>query len=68
MTALQTLRTARDNDRVHHLLTQIEQAAREPQTLLMPLLVEAVESYATTGEICDALRRVFGEYTPESWV
>ena len=41
-------------------------ATRTPQ--LMPLFVEAVEAYATLGEICDALRRVFGEYTPESWL
>jgi methylmalonyl-CoA mutase N-terminal domain/subunit len=34
----------------------------------MPLIVEAVESYATLGEICDTLRNVFGEYTPENWV
>ncbi len=34
----------------------------------MPLFVDAVEAYATLGEVCDALRRVFGEYAPESWV
>jgi methylmalonyl-CoA mutase N-terminal domain/subunit len=53
---------------VQQILTRIEQAARQPQALLMPLFVEAVEAYATLGEICDTLRRVFGEYTPESWV
>ena len=46
----------------------IEAAARDPQASLMPLFVEAVEAYATLGEICDTLRGVFGEYTPESWV
>ena len=30
---------------------------------LMPHLVEAVKAYATLGEICDALRGVFGVYT-----
>ena len=34
----------------------------------MPLFVEAVESDATVGEICDVLRTVFGEYQPTSWV
>jgi len=29
----------------------------------MPAIVDAVEAYATVGEISDALRRVFGEYT-----
>jgi methylmalonyl-CoA mutase N-terminal domain/subunit len=29
----------------------------------MPYLLDAVRSYATLGEICDALRGVFGTYT-----
>jgi len=29
---------------------------------LMPLILSAVENYATLGEISDTLRRVFGEY------
>jgi methylmalonyl-CoA mutase N-terminal domain/subunit len=29
---------------------------------LMPLLIEAVECYATLGEIADTLRSVFGEH------
>lgn len=68
MLALQTLRSDRDNTRVQTLLQQITQAARTPDAPLMPLIVEAVEAYVTLGEICDALRRVFGEYQPESWV
>lgn len=68
MAALQMLRRERDNARVQALLQQITQAARTPDAPLMPLFVEAVEAYVTLGEICDALRRVFGEYQPESWV
>ena len=30
----------------------------------MPLFVEAVEAYATLGEICGVLRGIFGEYRP----
>jgi methylmalonyl-CoA mutase N-terminal domain/subunit len=66
--ALRQLRNERDQARVQSVLQRIEQAARDPQALLMPLFVEAVEAYATLGEICDTLRKVFGEYTPESWV
>jgi methylmalonyl-CoA mutase N-terminal domain/subunit len=66
--ALQQLRSERDQARVQSILQRIEHAARDPQALLMPLFVEAVEAYATLGEICDTLRKVFGEYTPESWV
>ena len=62
------LRAARDGERAQNALAAIEAAARQPNASLMPLFVEAVEAYATLGEICDALRRVFGEYTPESWV
>ncbi|MFB0536462.1 MAG: methylmalonyl-CoA mutase [Anaerolineae bacterium] len=31
---------------------------------LLPVILECVESYATLGEICGVLRRVFGEYKP----
>ncbi len=31
---------------------------------LVPALVDAVRAYATLGEISDAMRTVFGEYTP----
>jgi methylmalonyl-CoA mutase N-terminal domain/subunit len=31
---------------------------------LMPPIIEAVRAYATLGEICGALRDVFGEYSP----
>ena len=29
---------------------------------LMPLILDAVRAYATLGEMCDALREVWGEY------
>ncbi len=66
--ALKQLRSERDNTAVNAVLAKIDAAARDPQATLMPLIVEAVESYATLGEICDTLRGVFGEYTPENWV
>ena len=68
LAALKKLRTERDNARVQDVLRRIEQAAQTPNATLMPLFVEAVEVYATLGEICDTLRGVFGEYAPESWV
>ncbi len=37
-------------------------STREGQYYLMPLLLDAVRAYATLGEICDALRDVWGEY------
>ena len=34
----------------------------------MPLLLDAVRAYATLGEICDALREVFGTYQETSHI
>ncbi len=58
---LRRLRAERDNDAVERTLTALQDAARSDDNL-MPFILEAVEAYATTGEICGALRRVFGEY------
>jgi methylmalonyl-CoA mutase N-terminal domain/subunit len=45
---------------VRRLLSRIEEAARGTENL-MPLFIEAVEAHTTLGEICDALRAVWGE-------
>ncbi len=37
-------------------------AAAEGTGNTMPLILDAVRAYATLGEICDALRAVFGTY------
>ncbi len=58
---LEQLRTRRNSGRVQASLQRLEQAARG-EANLMPLIVDAVEAYATVGEISDVLRRVFGEY------
>lgn len=60
---LQALRRDRDSARVEAALATLEQAARGTDNLMPPIL-DAVRAYATLGEICDALRRVFGEYRP----
>ncbi|MDI7276274.1 MAG: methylmalonyl-CoA mutase family protein [Anaerolineae bacterium] len=64
---LQDLRTRRDSARVHRSLAALESAARGAENLV-PLILDAVRAYATLGEICDALRRVFGEYRPSAGV
>ncbi len=58
---LRQLRARRDNHAVQGALSDLEDAARGDGNL-MPFILRAVEAYATTGEICSALRRVFGEY------
>ena len=59
---LRALRERRDNERVTRSLTRLETAARDPDSSLLPLFLEAVEAYATLGEICSLLREVFGEH------
>ncbi len=58
---LAALRRRRDNDRVRKALDALKHAAEGTENT-MPYLVEAVRAYATLGEICDALRAVFGTY------
>jgi methylmalonyl-CoA mutase, N-terminal domain len=59
-TKLASLRQRRDNERVQQVLAALERGAAGTKNL-MPLIIEAVEAYATLGEISDAMRRVFGE-------
>ncbi|MGC8837283.1 MAG: acyl-CoA mutase large subunit family protein [Anaerolineae bacterium] len=61
---LAALRARRDNEAVGQCLAALEKAARGTENL-MPHFLRCVEAYATLGEICDVLRRVFGEYRPE---
>ena len=63
--ALGELRARRDEVRVRAALRAIDATARGDANLMQPIL-EAVRSYATLGEICDALRAVFGEYRPSA--
>ncbi len=58
---LDTLKTTRDSGRVDRSLDALRAAARTT-TNLMPPMLEAVRAYATVGEMCDALRDVWGEY------
>ena len=57
------LRVERDDEAVEAALGALRTAARDGENL-MPHLVNAVKTYATTGEICDAMREVFGEHQP----
>ncbi len=60
---LRKLKEARDNLAVKNALEDIRAAAADDSRNLMPLIINAVRSYATEGEICGVLRNVFGEYT-----
>jgi len=59
---LRQVRGSRSAGEVERRLGRLEQAARGPENL-MPFILEAAAAHATLGEVSDALRRVFGEYT-----
>jgi methylmalonyl-CoA mutase N-terminal domain/subunit len=59
--SLRALRSQRDPAQVSAALYKLEQAARGTANV-MPYMVEAVECYATLGEIADVFRSVFGEH------
>jgi len=67
MERLKKLRSERDNARVKDILNELRKAA-EGKDNLMPIILDAVKAYGTLGEICDALRDVFGEYQPVSTI
>jgi methylmalonyl-CoA mutase, N-terminal domain len=58
---LTKLRADRSKSEVDRRLTTLRKAA-EGKDNLIPFLFDAVKAYATVGEICDALREVFGTY------
>jgi methylmalonyl-CoA mutase N-terminal domain/subunit len=73
---LKALRTRRSNEEVRRVLDALKKAAsQEPRAgangnissaNTMPYMVDAVRAYATVGEICEALREVYGTYTEVS--
>ena len=58
---LAALRKRRDKGKVQWALDELRRAAEGTENT-MPYLLDAVKSYATLGEICDAFRSVFGTY------
>jgi methylmalonyl-CoA mutase N-terminal domain/subunit len=62
---LDDVRRRRDAARVQTALDALAAGAASG-TNTMPLLLDAVRAYATLGEMCDTLRRVWGEYVEEA--
>jgi methylmalonyl-CoA mutase N-terminal domain/subunit len=60
---LAKLRADRDNDEVHKHLKALKQAAEGSDNVLYPMK-EALRARATVGEVCNALRDVWGVYSP----
>ena len=60
---LAAVRARREPEQVAAALSALEDTARTSANL-MPAILAAVEAYATIGEICAVLERVFGKYRP----
>jgi methylmalonyl-CoA mutase N-terminal domain/subunit len=58
---LAKLRKQRSGEAVARSLGALRKASLGKENL-MPFLLDAVKAYATLGEICDAMREVFGTY------
>jgi methylmalonyl-CoA mutase, N-terminal domain len=58
---LEALRASRDSAAVAATLERLKKAAQGTDNLMYPIL-DATRAYATLGEMCDALREVWGEY------
>ncbi|HWX54895.1 MAG TPA: methylmalonyl-CoA mutase family protein [Verrucomicrobiae bacterium] len=73
---LQALRARRDNQELRRRLDALKHAAAQEPVVrsdghisdanTMPYIIDCVRAYATVGEICDALREVYGIYTETS--
>jgi methylmalonyl-CoA mutase, N-terminal domain len=61
MARLRELKSTRDTVRLYAALSALKEAAGGTANL-MPLLIDAVRANATVGEMCDALREVWGEF------
>jgi methylmalonyl-CoA mutase N-terminal domain/subunit len=59
---LEKVRATRDSRAVEDSLGRLRNAAADPNANTMPFIIDCVKTYATVGEISDALRDVFGTY------
>jgi len=58
---LKKFKISRDKKKIEESLNKLRDVARSSENI-MPVMIEAVKSYATIEEICNILREIFGEY------
>jgi methylmalonyl-CoA mutase N-terminal domain/subunit len=58
---LNKVRRERNQKKVEEALNDLKNAANSDENLI-PYIINAVKVYASVGEICNILRKVFGEY------
>jgi methylmalonyl-CoA mutase, N-terminal domain len=57
---VQSLRAWRDSASAESALARLKRDAAEADTNLMPAIIDASRAYVTMGEMCDALREIWG--------
>jgi methylmalonyl-CoA mutase N-terminal domain/subunit len=63
---LADVKQRRNDDAVRLALQDLATAAADPTVNLMPPIIDAVQAYATEGEVCRALESVFGTYVEKA--
>ena len=64
---LKKLRAERDQSAAQRALDALKRGAENPAVNTMPLLIDCARADVTLGEMCDALRPIFGEYQEPSF-
>ncbi len=64
ITQLSKFKKSRDSIKLKNALQSLQKTAKNENNLIFPIF-DCVKSQVTLGEICDELRDVFGEYSPE---
>jgi len=64
---LQKLRAERDNAAAQRAIDALQRGAEDASVNTMPLLIDCARADCTLGEMCDALRPIFGEYQEPSF-
>ena len=62
---LKAFKEGRDQEQATKRLEELQEAARGDENLLPPIRA-ALKDHCSVGEVCGAMREVFGEYQPES--
>jgi methylmalonyl-CoA mutase, N-terminal domain len=62
---LKAFKEGRDQEQATKRLEELQHAARGDENLLPPIRA-ALKDHCSVGEVCGAMREVFGEYQPES--
>jgi methylmalonyl-CoA mutase N-terminal domain/subunit len=65
---IKAVRQKRDAARAAEALAQVRHALEHDDVNVMPPILEAVRRHVTVGEICDEMRRVFGEHRDPAYL